>query len=52
MFITPRTTSQKSYRTSLLLITFIRKLAETVSHLLSLRSGTMYPAQESAHPPL
>ena len=45
-------TAQKNYRTSLLHIDYTRKLAEIVSHLLSLYSGTMYPAQASAHPPL
>ncbi len=45
-------TAQKNYRTSLLHIDYIRKLAETVSHLLSLFTGTVYPAQASAHPPV
>ena len=28
------------------------KLAEVVSHLLTLFTGTKYPAQSSAHPPV
>jgi len=38
---------------ALLAITFLaQKLAEVVSHLLSLYNGTMYPSQASAHPPV